>query len=103
MMTARDLVEIEQLIERWERGEGVWSDPPLCTLLVGEIARLRTLLRDVFPFVVGTPMQEEVLAEMSEDPRRAAGSRSARRLALPVTAGTRVTGRRRRVPRSAVA
>jgi hypothetical protein len=64
MMTARDLVEIEQLIERWQRGEGVWSDPPLCTLLVGEIARLRTLLRDVSPFVVGTPMQEEVRAEM---------------------------------------
>jgi hypothetical protein len=100
MMTARNLVEIDELIARWEGGEGVWSDPPLCSLLLGEIARLRTLLRDVFPFVVGTPMQEEVRAEMEDAPRDA-GPRHVRR--PPAKTATRACERRQRESRSAVA
>jgi len=65
MITAKNLMEIEELIGRWEQGEAVWSDPPLCSLLVTEVARLRRLLRDLYPFVVGTPMQEEVRAEVA--------------------------------------
>jgi hypothetical protein len=100
MITAKNLVEIDELIERWERGEGVWSDPPLCSLLVSEIARLRTLLRDVFPFVVGTPMQEEVRAEMSEDASPDAGPSKRRRRSLPALLDARGSRERRRTTRA---
>ncbi len=66
MVTERDLHEVDELIARWERGDEVWFDPPLSSTLLVEIVRLRQLLRDVYPFVVDTPMQEEVRAELGE-------------------------------------
>jgi hypothetical protein len=66
MVMERDLRQIDELIARWERGDEVWFDPPLCSSLLVEIVRLRQLLRDVYPFVADTPMQEEVRAELGE-------------------------------------
>ena len=66
MVMERDLRQIDELIARWERGDELWFDPPLCSTLLVEIVRLRQLLRDVYPFVADTPMQEEVRAELGE-------------------------------------
>ena len=67
-MKESELVDIQNLIHRWEEGESLFSDPPLCADLLTEIRRLRGVLMDVFPLVVGTPMQEEVRAELGLPP-----------------------------------
>jgi hypothetical protein len=66
MVRERDLSQIDELIGRWERGDELWFDPPLCSTLLLEIVRLRRLLKDVYPFVADTPMQEEVRAELGD-------------------------------------
>jgi hypothetical protein len=68
MIRAEDLQDIQRLIARWERGDEVWSDPPLCAALVSEVRRLRRLLKDVYPLLVGTPVQEEVRSEFDGEP-----------------------------------
>jgi hypothetical protein len=67
-MKESDLIDIQNLIHRWEEGESVFSDPPLCLDLLAEVRRLRGLLMDVFPMVVGTSMQEPLRLELGLPP-----------------------------------
>ena len=68
VMKESDLIDIQNLIHRWEEGESVFSDPPLCLDLLAEVRRLRGLLMDVFPMVVGTSMQEPLRLELGLPP-----------------------------------
>jgi hypothetical protein len=68
VMKESDLMDIQNLVHRWEEGESVLSDPPLCLDLLAEIRRLRGLLMDVFPMVVGTSLQEPLRLELGLPP-----------------------------------
>ena len=67
-MRLDELQDIERVIARWKKGDEVWSDPPLCAALVVEVRRLRRLLKDVYPLLIGTPVQEEIRAEFEGEP-----------------------------------